>query len=297
MQYVDKLENEIGSPDLLVCLDSGTRDYERLWITTSLRGVVNKDIEIACFEQAIHSGLGSGHGKDSFDVAREIFDRISDSKTGKVVDELQVQIPQSKLIESKGVTDILGKEFILVKNLEGVQYLSEDLTELYLNGTWRATLTVVGQSGLPLHSLAGNVLRDKTTFRISVRLPPTKDPNEASDILDKIILSNPPHGAKIKILKSSPGSGWAAKDFCDKLNQSLSKSSNELWGKNPQTFGEGGSIPFLNSLAQKFPKGEFLVLGVLGPGSNAHAANETLNIPYCKKVTTTLIHAVHDLFN
>ena len=297
MQYIKDLENEIGSPNLLVCLDSGCKDYERLWVTTSLRGVVMKDVKISCLKESVHSGLGTGHGKDSFDVGREIFDRISDSKTGKCVDDLQVKIPESKFQEAKEVADAIGNNFVLVKNLDGVKYLADDLTELYLNGTWRATMCIVGQTGLPLHATAGNVLRDTTTFRISCRLPPTKIPEEASKALDKIILENPPHNAKIEIEKTVIGSGWAADQFSEKLEKSLKESSIQLWGKNKQTVGEGGSIPFINSLAQKFPKSDFLVLGVLGPDSNAHAANECLHIPYCKKVTSTLIHAIYDIFN
>lgn len=296
-QYIASLEERIGSPELMVCLDSGCKDYERLWITTSLRGVVCKDIEIACLKDSVHSGLGTGHGPDSFSVARIILDRIDDSKTGKVRDEFQVDIPKSKFEEAKNVSEAIGKGFVLVNTLDGVNYLSDDITELYLNGTWRAALCVIGQTGLPLHNLAGNVLRDKTSFRISMRLPPTKVPEEASEDLDKIILENPPFNSKVTIQKTLMGSGWAAGPFSDKLTNSLKQSSLEFWGKDQQTVGEGGSIPFINSLAQKFSKSDFLVLGVLGPNSNAHAANECLNIPYCKRVTSTLIHAVFDLFN
>jgi len=297
MQYIANLEKEIGTPDLLVCLDSGCKDYERLWITTSLRGVVMKDIEIACLKESVHSGVGTGHSPDSFTVGRVLLDRIEDSKTGKVIDEFQVNIPESKYEEAKQVSKTLGDGFVMVKNLDGVKHLSDDLTELYLNGTWRSTLCVVGATGIPAHQTAGNVLRDKTEFRLSMRIPPTKIPQEASDILDKVLLENPPFNSKITIQKTIMGSGWAAEKFSDKLEKSLSTSSKALWGKESQTVGEGGSIPFINSLAQKFPKGDFLVLGVLGPNSNAHAANECLHIPYCKKVTTTLIHAVYDIFN
>src|SRR3982074_1344518 len=37
--YVDHLLDRIGKPSLVVCLDSGCGDYERLWLTTSLRGI------------------------------------------------------------------------------------------------------------------------------------------------------------------------------------------------------------------------------------------------------------------
>lgn len=297
MQYIDLLKEKIGTPDLLICMDSGCKDYERLWVTTSLRGVVNKDITVECLQESVHSGLGTGQGPDSFTVIRQLLDRVEDSKTSRVIDDFQVVIPGSKYIEAKQVSDILGKGVSLVKLSNGVKYLTEDLIELYLGGTWKATVCVTGQTGLPPHSTAGNVLRNKTSIRLSMRLPPTKNPQEAEERLEEILKKDPPYNSNITIEGSHAGSGWAANDFSSKLRESLTNSSLAYWSKDIQTFGEGGSIPFINSLAQKFPKSEFLVLGVLGPNSNAHAANETLNISYCKKVTACLTHAVFELFH
>lgn len=297
MQYIEKLENNIGSPDLLVCLDSGVKDYDRLWLTTSLRGCVMKDIEVKCLEEAVHSGLGSGQGPDSFNVIRQLLDRLHDSKTGDVTDKLQVKIPDSKMQEAKAVVNILGDKLVLAKVLEGVKFCKEDLIDVYLGGTWKATLTVTGQTGLPPHSTAGNVLRASTSIRISIRLPPTLNNEEASKIIDEIVLKDPPYNSKVTINSMNSGPGWAANNYSDKLKNSLSNSSKQIWGKEAQTFGEGGSIPFINSLAVKFPKSDLLVMGVLGPGSNAHAANETLHVPYCKKITCVLSHAIKDMFN
>jgi len=296
-QYVDLLKDKIGSPDMLVCMDSGCKDYERLWITTSLRGMVMKDVTIQCLDDCCHSGLGGGQGPDSFNVLRTLLDRIDDSKTGTVIDDFQVKIPDSKYVEAENVAKILGNGFCLVKLHEGVSYTTNDLPELYLRGTWKANLTVVGQTGLPNHSKAGNLLRDKTSVRLSMRLPPTKNPKDAGKRLTEILLKDPPYNSKITVEDKSEGQGLYVENLSDKLKKSLENSSIQLWGKNSQEFGEGGSIPFLNGFAQKFPNAQLLVLGVLGPGSNAHAANETLHIPYMKKVITVLTHAVYEFNN
>lgn len=297
MQYIEKLADKIGQPELLVCLDSGVKDYERLWITTSLRGAIMKDIEVKCLKEAVHSGLGTGQGPDSFTVIRQLLDRLEDAKTGEVVQDFQVNIPESKFQEAKNVSDILGNKFALAKLEDGVKFIQDDLTKLYLGGTWKATLCVIGQTGLPPHEGAGNVLRASTSIRISMRLPPTKSPQEASEQIDQILLKDPPYNSKITVKTVGFGPGFASDEFSEKLNNSLKRSGKEVWGNDIQTFGEGGSIPFLNSLKVKFPKSDFLVMGILGPGSNAHAANETLHIPYTKKVITVLSHAVGDKFN
>ena len=294
--YIKLLEKNIGNPDLLVCMDSGTKDYDRLWITSSLRGMCMKDVTVECLKESIHSGLGTGQGPDSFTVIRQLLDRVEDKYTSDVVDDFQVKIPDSKYQEAKNIADIMGKDFALVKLSDGVKHIKEDPVELYLNGTWKATLCVVGQTGLPPHATSGNVLRDKTTVRLSMRLPPTKDPLDASTRLTEILSKDPPYNSKITIENKSQGAGFYAEEFKEKLTKSLSRSSLTYWGKDSQTFGEGGSIPFLNSIQKQFPTSDFLVLGVLGPNSNAHAPNECLNIPYCKKVTATLAHAVYEYF-
>lgn len=293
-QYVDLLKDKIGTPDLLVCMDSGCKDYDRLWITSTLRGLILKDLTVKCLDEGVHSGLGGGQGPDSFTVIRSLLDRIEDSKTGVVVDDFQVKIPESKYAEANNVAKILGNGFALVKLSEGVTYTTNDLPELYLRGTWKANLTVVGQTGLPLHSTSGNVLRGQTSVRLSMRLPPTKDPNEASEKLSELLLKDPPYNSIISLEDKSKGQGLYLGELPEKLKTSLNNSSIAIWGQESQEFGEGGSIPFLNSFAQKFPKSQLLVLGLLGPGSNAHAPNETLHIPYLKKIITTLSHAVYE---
>jgi di/tripeptidase len=58
--------------------------------------------------------------------------------------------------------------------------------------------------------------------------------------------------------------------------------------------GEGGSIPFMAMLGEKFPGAQFVVTGVLGPHSNAHGPNEFLHIPTAKKVSQVIAHVLAD---
>jgi acetylornithine deacetylase/succinyl-diaminopimelate desuccinylase-like protein len=58
--------------------------------------------------------------------------------------------------------------------------------------------------------------------------------------------------------------------------------------------GEGGTIPFMGMLGEKFPKAQFVVTGVLGPHSNAHGPNEFLDLPTARKVTAAVAHILAD---
>jgi acetylornithine deacetylase/succinyl-diaminopimelate desuccinylase-like protein len=295
IHYINALKDRIGEPDLMVCLDSGAQDYDRLWVTTSLRGNLIIDVTVDVLTEGVHSGAGTGIAPDSFMILRNILDRIEDSKTGKVNEVFHVEIPQQRIDDCKKVAD-LKKEAILrhVKLVEGVKPVSDDFCELLLKNTWMPTICITGASGFPPHETAGNVLRPSTTFRISMRLPPTLDAHKAADMLDEIIRENPPFNAKITTVKRSPGNGWNNKEYSEKLHNSLNNTSLKLWGKEYLNFGEGGSIPFIKLLADSFPKCEIIVIGVLGPNSNAHTCNEALHIDYCKGITSTLAHTIAD---
>jgi len=293
--YIENLKERIGTPDLVVCLDSGCLDYDTLWITTSLRGVVNVDIKVETMEEAVHSGVGTGIVPDTFMILRSLLDRIEDSKTGRVIDDFHVQIPEGRIKEMKQVAED-KKHLILdkVKMKSGVKPLSDDYAEVMMNNVWRPTITITGASGFPAHKTAGNVLRASTEVRLSMRLPPTKDAKEAETTLLKKLTENTPFNAHISISGGHTGSGWNANVFSEKLDKILEQASQNAFGKKVMKFGEGGSIPFIKSLGDFFPKCEILVLGVLGPNSNAHTVNEALNIPYCKKITTIIAHVLNE---
>jgi acetylornithine deacetylase/succinyl-diaminopimelate desuccinylase-like protein len=56
--------------------------------------------------------------------------------------------------------------------------------------------------------------------------------------------------------------------------------------------GEGGTIPFMGMLGARFPDAQFLITGVLGPGSNAHGPNEFLHLPMARRITATVSHVL-----
>src|SRR5262249_50697559 len=149
----------------------------------------------------------------------------------------------------------------------GMQPMSRDLVELVLNRTWRPALSIVGMDGIPSTKDAGNVLRPRTVARLSLRVPPTMDANDAAARLKKILEANPPYGARVTFSYEKAGSGWNAPAMAPWLDQAVERASQTYFGKPAVYNGEGGSIPFMGMLGEKFPKAQFLITGLLGPGS------------------------------
>jgi len=299
ISYYINLKDRIGNPDLMICMDSGCKDYASLWLTTSLRGTANFELEIECLKEDVHSGIGSGVAPDSFTILRILLDRLDDSKTSKVIVPLNVEIPKYRIDDAKKLGDYLKEKTVtdLVKLEDGVKPLSDDYTEVLLNNTWRPSIVVIGLNGLPKAEGAPYVLRKNLKAAISIRLPPTLNCKDAEKIVIDALTKDPPYNAKIKAKCLISVNGWAAKDMNPGLKKSFAESSKFLFGKDYYNCGEGGTIPFVPQLGELFPNCEILVTGVLGPNSNAHCTNECLNIDYTIRMIVALSHAIYDFSN
>jgi len=284
--YVDHLAPRIGTPSLVVCLDSGCGNYEQLWGTTSLRGLVGGDLSVEVLTEGVHSGDASGIVASSFRILRQLLSRVDDPATGAVVSDFHVQIPADRLAQAKVVAQVLGDEIhSKFPFVPGMRPMHTDLVELVLNRTWRPALSIVGMDGIPPTASAGNVLRPRTVARLSLRVPPTMDAPSAAKRLKQLLEADPPYGARVRFDYEKSGSGWNAPAMATWLEHAVGAASRDFFGKPAVYNGEGGSIPFMGMLGEKFPAAQFLITGLLGPGSNAHGPNEFLHIPTGKRLT------------
>jgi acetylornithine deacetylase/succinyl-diaminopimelate desuccinylase-like protein len=295
--YVEHLAPRIGTPSLVVCLDSGCGNYEQLWGTTSLRGMVGGDLAVEVLREGVHSGDASGIVPSSFRILRQLLDRLEDSESGQMLDELSVDIPADRRAQAKTVAQVIGEELhTRLPFVAGMRPVTGDLVELVLNRTWRPTLSVTGMEGIPAIKDAGNVLRPRTVARLSIRLPPTADADAAGARIKQILEADPPYGAKVTFRLEGANAGWNAPAFQPWLEQALDRASKATFGKPAVYYGEGGSIPFMAMLGKKFPAAQFLITGLLGPGSNAHGPNEFLHVPTGKNLTAAVASVIADHF-
>jgi acetylornithine deacetylase/succinyl-diaminopimelate desuccinylase-like protein len=292
--YVDHLAPRIGQPSLVVCLDSGCANYDQLWLTTSLRGMTGGELVVEVLTEGVHSGDASGVVPDSFRIVRQLLSRLEEPATGTIVPkELYVEVPPERVDQARQCADILGDDvYAKFPWINGMRPVSDDKVELILNRTWRPQLTVTGADGLPPLANAGNVLRPFTGLKLSLRVPPTLNGNKAGEFVKRLLEADPPNGAKVEFRLEKDGSGWNAPRLSEWLHGAVDSASHAAFGAPPAYMGEGGSIPFMGMLGEKFPKAQFLITGVLGPHSNAHGPNEFLHIPTGKKVSAVVASVV-----
>ncbi|TMH63169.1 MAG: M20/M25/M40 family metallo-hydrolase [Betaproteobacteria bacterium] len=285
--YLESLAPQIGTPSFVVGLDSGCGNYSQLWGTASLRGLVNGVLTVEVLTEGVHSGDASGVVASSFRIARALLERLDSAQTGVVSDRaLQAEIPAERKTQAQRAAQVLGEEiWRKFPFVDGMRAMHGDVAELILNRTWRPMLAVTGADGLPAPANAGNVLRPKTQLVLSLRLPPTLHAERAAQRVKQLLEADPPYGARVRFAYGQAATGWNAPATAPWLERAVSQASQQHYGQPAMWMGEGGTIPFMAMLGEKFPQAQFLITGVLGPHSNAHGPNEFLHLAYAKKLT------------
>lgn len=296
--YLDVLKPRLGEVGLVICLDSGAGNYDQLWLTTSLRGMVSATLKVQVLTEGVHSGDASGVVPSSFRILRQVLDRLEDSKTGRLLPEsLHCNIPESRMAQARVTAGILGDELFkrfpwAHADCDGasgfVLPTTTDPLEALLRRTWHPTLSVTGVDGMPSLKDAGNVLRPYTAFKLSLRLPPTLDAVQAMQTVQALVQDNAPYQAIVTMENVAGASGWNAPESATWFDSAVNAASMANFGAPCGYIGQGGTIPLMNMLSQGFPKAQMMVCGVLGPQSNAHGPNEFLHIPYAKKLTNAV---------
>ncbi|OMJ81906.1 hypothetical protein SteCoe_17547 [Stentor coeruleus] len=288
--YMSILKDRIGEPNIVVCLDAAVLTYDRFWVTTSLRGNLNVDVKIKTLKAGLHSGSGSGIVPSTFRILQMLLSRIEDVQTGTIlIKELHTNIEPRHWVEKANTMEAVGRiPFDELPIEDGLQFVSNDITQLAINNTYTPTLVVTGIEGFPLLVNAGNVLQPELNARLSFRLPPGVKANIALDAVKQELTRDPPYGTKVNIRYVPPDAGWEQKPISSCLDKALNTASQRIFGKGYLKLGDGGTIPFMTFLGETFPEAQFIITGLLGSDSNAHSIDECLNISYLKKLICCL---------
>jgi len=288
-------EEEIGSPtmeqfieenkedleaDVIVIADSGNIKSGLPTITTSLRGLVDGTIVVNQPMKAVHSGLGGGIVPDAFMILSRIISSFHNENG-----ELQIE----GLTPSEGEVFEMSKDDL--KKLLGSEEINLFETDSYSKRLWLEPALSVLAIDAPGVDESINLLIPKTKAKVSLRLPPTEDPEHAMKMLEEHIKKNTPWGAKVEFIPESKGSGVVA-DPDKEFTKKLIKEFKEVWKTEPAYMGVGGSIPFANVFTDQFPESELVLIGPGDDEGNAHAPNESVCIEDIEKLIQSLINTL-----
>lgn len=291
--YLDELESVLGVPELVIVLDTGGIDYDRLWVTESLRGIVAGTLSVKVSSVGVHSGHGSGIMPSSFRLARQLLSRIEDENTGEIKPEwLHIDITDKMRKQAFKIIDMDAKAVDDFPLLEGVEKQVNDPLDIFLTMNLSPSLSIIGADGIPSIQDAGNVLRTNTDLKISIRTPPGINAEEVAIKVQKLLEENPPNGAHISAEMTEVADGFLSPDLPDELAEILDIAGEKFYGNKPMSLFIGGTIPVMAMLQSRYPDSKFIITGAGGPGGNAHGPDEKLHIGTAKKVTMCMAAAV-----
>ncbi len=294
--YMEALADRIGEPDLVICLDSGCGNYDQLWLTTSLRGMVGGKLSVEVLKEGVHSGDAGGVVPSSFRVCRQLLSRLEDEASGDIREAaFHCEIPAERVEQADAAAAVMGPDaFDRFPFAGSTRPLSTDTAAGILARTWRPSLEITGAGGLPALASAGNTLRPGTELKLSLRLPPLVDGHAAASALKELLEVDPPQRASVTFTPEQSANGWNAPATEPWLDTSVGRASETFFGRPAVNMGEGGTIPFMAMLGRQYPAAQFVITGVLGPKSNAHGPNEFLHLPMARRLTACVAAIVHD---
>ncbi len=296
--YLELLAPRMGEVELVVALDSGAGNYEQLWVTTSLRGLVNGTLEVKVIEEGVHSGDAGGVVPSSFRIARQILDRVDDSRTGVVKPAaFNCDIPAERVDQARQAAAILGESmwrrfpWASCCDDQGTASLLRGARDEGPRGTRARPHLARGARGHGRRRVAADGLgrqRAASAHHAQALASPAaaRRRAEGGPGLPRAAREGPALSRASELSWRLRGHGLElAARRALAFGRARCPASEANFGKPAAYMGEGGTIPFMGMLGVKFPEAQMLVTGVLGPKSNAHGPNEFLHVPYAKKVT------------
>ena len=292
-------EEEIGSPtmsdfieqnrealeaDVIVIADSANVKIGVPTITTTLRGLVDGFIEVNQPMRPVHSGMGGGIVPDAFMVLSKIIASFHDDKGNLQIEGLTPTDMNVTELDESYTKKMLGSEEI---NLFDAESISKRL--------WlEPALDVLAIDAPPVKD-AVNLVIPKASAKISLRLPPTEDPEHAMKMLEEHVMKNIPWNASVKFIPNSKGSGVVA-DPNKPFTTELVNSFNSIWENDTAYIGVGGSIPFANDFVREFPNAELVLVGAADEElGNAHAPNESVQIDHIEMLIESLVQTLKNI--
>jgi acetylornithine deacetylase/succinyl-diaminopimelate desuccinylase-like protein len=253
--------------DVIVVADSDNWDTETPALTVGLRGNVTFKLTVRTLAHASHSGMFGGAVPDAMlAMVRLLATLHAEDGSVAVAGLTSAEVETPDYDESR-----LREEAALVDGVTSIGSGS------ILGRIWsKPAITVTGIDA-PSVANASNTLIPAVSVRISARIAPGQDADEAFVAIERHLRAHAPFGAQVEISDVNQGNGFSV-DTSGWAVAEVETAMADAWGVAPVEMGIGGSIPFIADLVQLFPEAQILVTGVEDPDSRAHSPNESLHL-------------------
>ncbi|MGH3708931.1 MAG: M20/M25/M40 family metallo-hydrolase [Pseudonocardiaceae bacterium] len=276
--YVQKNADKFKA-DVIVVADAGNWKVGEPTLTTMLRGFVVLDVTVSTLNLPVHSGLYGGVAPDAFIALIRMLASLHDERGNVVVKGLVSDCYSGKeMTEEQYRVDAGVLDGVYPVGLIGCGGVRERLSA-------KPSITVIGINGVPEIDKAANVLLPTVTARISVRLAPSQNPEDALCYLKAHLDRVKPWDVRLEMNKIATGEGFTA-GLEGGHYPTVKRALSEAFDKKPVvSIGQGGSIPLVNVLHKVNPGAAVLLVGCEEPKARIHAPNESVDLEELTRMT------------
>lgn len=270
-QFLDRYADLLAA-DVIVIGDSGNWRVGQPALTTSLRGLVSCVVEVRTAANAVHSGMYGGAFPDAIITLARLIATLHDDRGNVAISGLVSEESNPLDLTEEEVREQMGA-------VAGLQAIGEG----GLTGRmWTKPAVSVLAIDAPPIDEAINQLVPVARAKVSMRIPPGQDPNDAMNALRQHLLDNVPWGADLTILGTEMGKAFQLA-IAGPAPEAWKTAMKEVWGADVVEMGVGGSIPFVADFSERFPEAAILLTGPGDPTSAVHAPNESQHLEDLEK--------------
>jgi acetylornithine deacetylase/succinyl-diaminopimelate desuccinylase-like protein len=253
--------------DVIVIADSANAGVEVPALTTSLRGGVDLTVEVRLLDSPVHSGMFGGPAGDALTATCRLIATLHNDDGSVAVAGLYTGVSSAPDVPE----EVFRADAGLVP---GARLLGCGSIPTRL---WHSpAIAVIGLDATPTAE-ASNVLIPRARAKLSLRIAPGDDSNNAMKCLRSHLENNIDWGAEVTITEGKtiePYELAATGAVYDLAREVFA----EAYGNAAVETGVGGSIPFIATFARTYPGATVLVTGVGDPKSRWHGIDESLHL-------------------
>ena len=265
---------ELLKADVIVISDVGNYALGVPTLTTSLRGMAALDLEVATLEGAVHSGMFGGPAPDALIALCRMIATLHDDKGDVAVTGLKTMDYDGAPYDEAAFRTDAGV-------LDGVDLVGSGSVADRLYG--KASINVIGIDA-PKVDGAANALIPKARARVSVRLAPGQEPDDAMQAVTAHLEAAAPWNVRVKVTPGTTGEGFLAKTD-GPAYAAAAEAMAKAYGKDVVHYGEGGSIPLVAAFLEAIPGAEMILWGAEEPLCKIHAPNESVDLAELERCT------------
>jgi Acetylornithine deacetylase/Succinyl-diaminopimelate desuccinylase and related deacylases len=274
-EFVESNRDELKADVGLVC-DTGMWDSETPAITSSLRGLVYKEIVVTAADMDLHSGGFGGAAQNPIHILSRIIADLHDADGRITIPDFYEGVPETppELLKQWEGLELTAESFL---GPIGLKYPAGEKDRMVIEQIQsRPTCDVNGIIGGYTGEGTKTVIASEARCKISFRLVGEQDPAKITAAFEKFVRERIPADCKLEIIHYK-GSRALSLPYDMPALAAAKQALHDEWGKDTVVIGTGGSIPIVGDFKRTLGL-DSLLIGFALDDDRIHSPNEKYNL-------------------